>query len=516
MQDKIAALFSAWDSTASPGVVWAATMNGVEVASGAVGMADIAQQTRLDRRSVIRIGSQSKQFTVLLALMLEQEGKLDMAQSVRHYLPWLPTFASPITLQHLATNTSGLRDFLEIMTYSGLPLSSPISRTRQHELIAAHGEVNFPPGERMIYCNTGFALLSDIVEQVSGRSYNDLLAERITLPLGMRDTRLVSRDAEIWPRLAVQHLRNPTGWETTRWGFDLGGEGGMVSTLNDMLTWQGNFANPVVGSKALFDRMATPVVYNNGVLGKYAMGLTREDYRGQDCVAHGGGVAGGKSESVRFPQAGLGVVLLANFDAIVPNALTRAIADIILGLQPLGSPEMARLAGAAGFYRQPGTGEILAISNESGTPYCTIAGGSHRLEEIGVGVFVPERAAQHNVVSLTSDGSLAGHFCGAPVHFVPVARPAGPYPSIVGRYANSATGMSVRIDPALRMWIGTEAGQVRLVLRWVDHDLLAGIAETVGHTTAWPPNWSCSVQVVADGLVFTTDRTKALLLRRIG
>ena len=516
MQAKIAALFSAWDSPASPGVVWAATMNGVEVASGAVGMADIAQQTRLDRRSVIRIGSQTKQFTVLLALMLEQEGKLDMAQSVRHYLPWLPDFAAPITLQHLATNTSGLRDFLEIMTYSGLPLSSPISRTRQHELIAAHGEVNFPPGERMIYCNTGFALLSDIVEHVSGCSYNELLAERITLPLGMHDTRLVWRDAEIWPRLAVQHLRNATGWETTRWGFDLGGEGGMVSTLDDMLIWQRNFANPVVGSKILFDRMATPVVYNNGVLGKYAMGLTREDYRGQDCIAHGGGVAGGKSESVRFPQAGLGVVVLANFDAIVPNALTRAIADIILGLKPLGSPDATRLANAGGFYRQPGTGEILVISNDGGVPYCMIAGGSHRLEEISAGVFVPERAAQHNVFSLTPDGALEGHFCGASVRFAPVAPPAGPFPPIAGRYTNDATSMTVTVDSALRMRIGTEAGQVRLALRWVDRDLLAGIAEAVGHTTAWPPNWSCSVQVVPDGLIFTTDRTKGLLLRRAG
>ena len=157
----------------------------------------------------------------------------------------------------------------------------------------------------MIYCNTGFWLLSEIVEEVAGRSFNELLDARITGPLGMADTKLMLRDSQIIPRLAGGHVQMEDGsWESARWGWEIGGEGGMVSTLDDMLVWQGNLSAPKVGSAALFERMATPVTYTNGVRGLYAMGLTQDVYRGWRSIAHGGGVAGGKSESVRFPDAG--------------------------------------------------------------------------------------------------------------------------------------------------------------------------------------------------------------------
>jgi CubicO group peptidase (beta-lactamase class C family) len=510
MDDAISAMFSAWNRPDSPGVVWAAQRDGQEILSGAVGMADIAQQTPMGRRSVIRIGSQTKQFTVLLALMLEQDGKLDMEDEVHRYAPWLPQYPNPITLRHLATNTSGLRDFLEIMTYGGLPLCAPTSRARQREMIAAHREVNFVPGTQMIYCNTGFMLLSEIVEEVSGRGFNELLEARITGPLGMADTRLMWRDSEIWPRLVAQHLQTPTGWQTTRWGFALGGEGGMVSTLEDMLIWQRNLDTPKVGSKHLFDRMATPVAYANGSTGKYGLGLTSEPYRGLRCIAHGGGVAGGKSESVRFPEAGLGIVLLANFDTIVPTSFTRRIADHVLGLAALPDRNEADLTG---FYRQAGTGEVLAIQDHAGTPYFVSGGGACRMEQTAQGVFAPERATHDLSLSLQPDGALDGHFCGTPVRYEKLSSPAGPFPTIAGRYANAATGMAATIDDALQLRLGTDAGQIRLALRWIDRDLLAGAPES--HTEAWPPRWTCTLRVVADGLVFETDRTKNLLLRRI-
>ncbi|MBV9812698.1 MAG: beta-lactamase family protein, partial [Acetobacteraceae bacterium] len=273
-------LLTPWTGTSSPGVVWAVTRGGRERASGAVGMADIAQGTPLDRRSVVRIGSQTKQFTVLLALLLEAEGRLSMADEVHRYAPWLPPTPWPVTLLHLATNTSGLREFLEMLTLGGIPLGAPVSRLDERAVIARHRAVNFQPGTQMIYCNTGFWLLSEIVEQVAGRSYDELLRERITGPLGMADTRLLPYDAQIVPRLSAQHTRGADGaWWTARWGLALGGEGGMVSTLDDMLRWQRNFAEPRVGSEALFARMATPITYANGARGLYAMGLAQERYR---------------------------------------------------------------------------------------------------------------------------------------------------------------------------------------------------------------------------------------------
>jgi CubicO group peptidase (beta-lactamase class C family) len=517
--DAAARLFASWDSPTSPGVVWAATRDGHEVLSGAVGMADIAQGVKLDRRSVIRIGSQTKQFTVLLALMLEAQGKLSMDDEVHRYAPWLPAYPAPVTLRHLATNTSGLRDFLEIMAYGGVPLTTPASRARQREMIAAHGEVNFVPGSKMLYCNTGFWLLSEIIEDVSGRSYNELLAERITVPLGMADTRLLLRDTQILPRLTAQHIRQPDGgWETARWGFEIGGEGGMVSSLADMLVWQRNLELPKIGSTALFERMATPVTYTNGARGLYAMGLTRETYRGWTSIAHGGTVAGAKSESVRFPEAGLGLVLLANFDAIAPASFNRRIADLLLPagrwVPPAGG-HAARLAAAAGLYRQEGGPEVFAIADVGGAPHLVNGMGPARLEETAPGVFAPERAIQHFTLALQGDGSIDALFCGEEQFYVKLSPPEAPFPDIAGRYANAATGMWARVEATAAgtmLSIGTEAGRQMLRLVWIDRDLLAGAP--LAAAKAWPPAWTCTLQLRPEGLLLTTDRTKGLLLRR--
>jgi len=252
-------LFRTGAGSESPGAVVAVTRNGREILRACYGMADIAHGVPLDARSVIRIGSQSKQFTVLMTLMLAAEGKLSLDDEVNRYLPWLPKYPAPVTLRHVATNTSGLREFLEVLALAGIPITSESSRETARRIIARHAEFNFPPGEAMIYCNTGFFLLSEIIEEVSGRTFNELLAERITGPLGMTDTRLMPRDSQILPRLAVHHTRGPDGnWHRAHWGVVLGGEGGMVSTLEDMLIWQANLANPKVGTVEMHRAMATP------------------------------------------------------------------------------------------------------------------------------------------------------------------------------------------------------------------------------------------------------------------
>jgi len=135
--------------------VVAVTRNGAKLHEGAYGMADLAHGIPLDRRSVLRIGSQTKQFTVLLALLLEAEGKLSLDDEVHRHAPWLPRYPNPVTLRHLAGNTGGLRDFLEIMIWSGLSLGAPSSRQTARDLLARHDEVNFPPQEQMLYSNTG-------------------------------------------------------------------------------------------------------------------------------------------------------------------------------------------------------------------------------------------------------------------------------------------------------------------------------------------------------------------------
>ncbi len=505
-------LFAQWAKPDSPGAVVAVTRNGALIHEGAYGMANLAHGIPLSRKSLIRIGSQSKQFTVLLALLLEAEGKLSMDDDVHKYCPWLPPFPHKVTLHHLATNTSGLRDFLEMMVWNGLPLASVSDRALARSILARHREVNYVPGSQMLYSNTGFFLLSEIIEEVSGRSFNELLAHYITGPVGMPDTLLLKRDAEIHPNLVSQHMRGPTGWETTSWGFPLGGEGGMASTLTDMLAWQAALAAPPAAWQPLLARMTAPLHYTNGTETLYRMGLVVDRYRGALGIGHGGGVAGGKSESIRFPEHRLGVVILGNLSEMAPFALARRIADAALAgeLTPHAPPAAAeRLAAAAGMYREAGTGEVFTITAPDGAPVFTSAGGATSLNEEYPGHFAPERPTQHLVFTQGAANTLDAVFCGETTRYHRITPPTAAVRDLSGSYANAALGLDMRITGD-SMLIRSDIGALRTTLSWAADDLLLVHAGT-GPSEARP--FIATLGVSADGLTLTTDRTKGLTFR---
>ncbi|WP_052121164.1 serine hydrolase domain-containing protein, partial [Inquilinus limosus] len=408
---RIDGLFARWAHPDSPGAAVSVTRHGREIHRGFYGMADLAHAVPIDARTVIRIGSQTKQFTVLLALMLEAEGKLSMEDDVRRHLPWLPAYPQTVTLRHLAANVGGLRDFLEIMMLGGLPLGAPSTRAGARRIIGRHGGVNFRPGTDLIYCNTGFFLLSEIIEQVSGQSFNQLLEERITGPLGMRDTRLMRWDSEILPRLADHHGRGPDGgWHKAQWGVVLGGEGGMVSTLEDMTAWLANLDAPKVGTPEMLARMSAPGAVIDGIPSPYGLGLVTCRYRGLASIGHGGGVAGGRSESVRFPEAGIGIVILGNTDDMGPFSLARRILDLVLGHEP-GPPRAKgaadRLARAAGLYRAEDGDDVFGIAVKDGEPVVVSnMGGGLPIEQTGEDSFMPERGIVPLEFTPRADGDI--------------------------------------------------------------------------------------------------------------
>ncbi len=499
-------LFAQYNRPDSPGAAVGVTRHGKLIHEACYGMADLAHAIPIDRHSLIRIGSQSKQFTVLLALLLEAEGKLDMNAEVHTYLPWLPKYPHPITLWHLATNTSGMRDFLEMMVWNGLPLHASSDRQLARDIIANYPEVNYVPGSQMLYSNTGFFLLSEIVEQVSGRTFNELLRARITSRANMPDTLLIPRDAEIHPRLVAMHQQGPTGWETVRWGFPLGGEGGMASTLIDMLAWQSTLAAPPADWAPHLARMTAPLHYTNGTETLYRAGLVVDRYRGALGIGHGGGVAGGKSESIRFPDHGLGIVILGNLAEMNPFALARRIADAALDLPPPPPPEAAAaLCAAPGLYREPATGEVFALSARNHAPLFTTSGGATSLDEIAPNRFAPERPTQHLEFTLTPTGTITATFCGAPTTYHRITPPAAPPRDLSGPYANRALGLDVTIDGP-SMLIRTNIGALRTRLSWADTDLL--LVHPANPTD--PRAFIGTLLLTPSGLTLTTDRTKSL------
>ncbi len=509
-------LFRFCDGPGSPGAVVAVTQHGREILRAAYGMADIANGIPLDARTVIRIGSQSKQFTVLLILMLAAEGKLSLDDEVNRYLPWLPKYPTPVTLRHVATNTSGLREFLDALAFTGIAITSESSRETARRVIARHADFNFPSGEAMIYCNTGFFVLSEILEAVSGKTFNELLAEYITGPLGMNDTRLMQRDSQILPRLATHHTRGPDGaWHRAHWGVELGGEGGMVSTLEDMLIWQANFGNPKVGTRRrMYRLLATPAVYRNGTTALYAHGLVATQYRGLSAVGHGGSVAGGRSESRRFPDHGLGVVILSNRDDIAPYPRWRCgFADAQLGAHmtnPRVTEDWTRLAAAAGTYRHDGGDDLFEIAVQDGEPVFVTSAGPAAIEQTGPNRFAPERPTMHILFSPDGAGGMDVTSCGERRSYRRIAAtpPASPH-AIAGRWHHA--GVTIEITPegnAHTLLLTSDFGALSLGVEHLDGDLF--IARPTGEGKSTGRAWTCTLRATGDAVELSNDRIKRL------
>jgi CubicO group peptidase (beta-lactamase class C family) len=514
---EIDALFAPFAKPGSPGAVVTVTKHGQEIFSGSYGLANINHAVPLDRKSIIRIGSQTKQFTVLLALMLEAEGKLSMDDEVQVHMPWVPRMAYPVTLRHLASNTSGFRDFLEAMIFSGLPITSQSNRQTGRDVIAAQDDLNYVPGEQMLYSNTGFFLLSEIIEQIEDASFDEVLHARITKPLGMVDTRLMARDGEVQSRLATHYTRQPDGsWRQLPWGIVLGGEGGMVSTLDDMLIWQANLWNPQVGTPAMYDRMAKATAYANGRISPYGLGLVVGEYRGRRVVGHGGTVAGGKSESMRFIDDALGVVIIANNDAAATYSLARRIGDAYFGDTTAAQREgeMAPLARGAGLYREEGGTDLFEIIVQNEEPTFVSAGGPAPFERVGANRFKPERGITDLVLSLSGDGIIDAEWCGAPRHYRRIDRTASIKPqAIAGRYRNAKLGLDVEIgaaeDGRNSFVLRTSIGALRAVLTPLEPELyLMTAAEEAGARPGRP--WLASIKVEPQGFVLNSERTRNL------
>lgn len=499
-------LFGAFDRPDSPGVVLLVQKDGQEVFCDAWGQANINFGAPLDRNSRIRTGSQSKQFTVLLALLLEAEGKLSMGDDVRDHLPWLPDLGHRVTLYHLATNTSGWRDHFQALVLSGLSLLAASDRQTTLDAIARQEALNFAPGSAVSYCNSGFILLGEIIRQIEGKPLAEVLRTRITGPLGMTATEHVERDGLAMPGVATHYSRGPEGWYTPLWGLPIGGEGGMISTVDDMGRWLANFETAQVGTPEILARMQAPPVFANGTASGYGMGLLCQTYRGRRFVGHGGWVSGGRSEGGRFPDHGLNIVLLGNCDAIAPLALMRRVADA--WFDETTPPALSFVPGR---YHLVGGREVIEVRSHAGQPQIMSAGGGFDTLDCSA----PLGAAREGGIIAThyrpeADGTIAADTSGRPQRFRPLPASVAAAP-LTGRYALPAQGLLAEISTdhaSGSIVLRSDIGVLRGTLEAVDKDLwLLRLAAAPGGTGQ---PWTAVLSVTPAGFTLDTARNKGL------
>lgn len=343
-QQKLDALFKPWNCGDAPGFIVGVAHRGRTVYRRGFGLASIQQGQANTPQTRMRIGSTTKHFTCLAALLLAQEGRLDIDAPLRRYLPELDGISGEPTLRECMLHTSGLRDPNDLL----LPF---LNKTWNHypgpghllQLAHRFASLNFPRGERMIYCNQGYHLLSRVIERVSGQALADFLRERILAPAGMHDTELLSSDHRLLPRLADLHLKDGEGWRRGLFpSEELLGEGGMVSTVDDMLHWLARLRSPgeAIGGSAVWGQMLRKHRCSSGAEGDYCLGLIREDWRGLEIVHHAGGVIGGNSQMLTVPAHELDVILLCNRNDASAPALANQIVEALLGaaMEPVAAP----------------------------------------------------------------------------------------------------------------------------------------------------------------------------------
>ncbi|NTS41411.1 serine hydrolase [Flavisolibacter sp. BT320] len=353
-----------WVGDNSPGCVCAVSHNGKLVANKAYGLADLERSIPLTTNSVLDAGSVVKQFVAAAVLLLVEEGRLSLTEDIRKYIPELPDYGEKITLDHLLTHTSGIRDWTGLRTLAeGDPDALTIT-LRQRGL-------NFKPGEEWSYSNSGYVLLKEIVARISGESFSEFTRKRLFQPLKMTATSYVQDLTGVIKNRALAYKKQNDGWKLDmEIGNDRGGGGALFSTASDLVLW-----NEALSKKSLgvfvTEKLLQPAVLNNGRKLGYARGLMVDTFRrGGNLIWHSGGAAGYSTMLARLPQHNLSLALMCNADNGARSALAARIFDLFLpssnsslATQPNSELETVTVDASdkAGLYFNEKTGQPLRL-----------------------------------------------------------------------------------------------------------------------------------------------------------
>jgi CubicO group peptidase (beta-lactamase class C family) len=329
---RVDELFAKMDSTVSPGCALAVFKDARILYERGYGMADLDHNVPITPTTVFHVASMSKQFTAASILMLAQEGKLSLDDPVRKYIPELPDFGTPVTIRQLIHHTSGLRDQWDLLGLAGWRYSLDlITDDDVLSVVFRQKDLNFTPGSKHLYSNTGYTLLAQIVKRVSGQSLREFTTARIFAPLAMNSTHFRDDHAEIVKNMAYGYEPSKDTYRISLTNFDTVGATSLLTTVEDLAKWDENFYHPAVGGDALIKQMLQRGKLNNGETLDYAAGLVVSTWRGLNIVDHDGGDAGYRSDLIRFPDQHFSVACLCNVASGNPGDLTRKVAEIYLG-----------------------------------------------------------------------------------------------------------------------------------------------------------------------------------------
>ncbi|MBK8520074.1 MAG: serine hydrolase domain-containing protein [Ferruginibacter sp.] len=397
---------------ANPGAQLAISRNGKIIFSKAWGMADLEHNAPLTTESISEAGSVSKQFTAAAILLLEQQGKLTLDDDVKKYVPELPDYGYTITLRQMIQHKSGLRDWGYIADIAGWPRTT---RTYNNDdalyIICNQKTLNYKPGDEYLYSNSNYQLLTIIVQRVSGLSLAEYTRKYIFEPAGMKHTQWRDNYKRVVPNRAMAYSRYRNAYETEMPNEFVYGNGGLLTTAEDLLIWSDYFMKGKFGTPSLLEQQSSTSTLNNGVMHRYSAGLFNGKHRGWKYFSHDGATAGYRANFEAYPELGLSFVWLSNtseFDSDTIN-VAESVSDIFIPVKE-SEPEMKalppydvskeKLNSYTGWYRNTKTGGGLKLYMQQEKLYGTEGG---QLKPVAENVFLTRR---NNRVEISPKGLL--------------------------------------------------------------------------------------------------------------
>lgn len=329
------------------GVAVLVRKNGKNVEVRTIGVRDLRSHTPIDAKTNFRLASVTKQFTATAIMLLVRDGKLTYDTTLPQIFPDF-LYGHNVTVRRILNHTSGLRDYEELMEHANKRWSAEdqITDADVYDLLRQAPGPKFPPGTKWSYSNSGYVMLGLIVAKVSGKPFDEFLAERIFRPLGMKNTLAYIKGKNTITNRSYGHVkeggklveRDQSSTSATL------GDGGVYSNLNDLALWDQALRRHTLLDVSEMSAALTPVRLNDGAIpqwdsgpgdidplhGKpvqYGFGWFLDPYQGHERMWHYGDTTGFQTAVERFPKDDLTVIVLCNRTDLDPTAIALRFAD---------------------------------------------------------------------------------------------------------------------------------------------------------------------------------------------
>ncbi len=342
LTQEIDQIFEDWNQPDRPGGSIGVMKDGEIIYAKGHGMASLEHDIKNSANTKYNIASVSKQFTAYAMLLLESQGKLSVDDEIHKFFPELADFGNDITIRHMVHHTSGFRSLHALLIMAGWRGSDRRTNEDLLRFMQNQKELNFEPGAEYLYCNTGYILMAEIVEKVTGQDFITWMDENVFEPLGMDDTYVEADYTAIVPNNAHSYNyardENAYRFSVPYWGYI--GSGNIHTTIFDLLKWQQHINNPPTNHADMIAKMFNKGVLNSGDTLNYAYGINiNEDYKGERTWGHGGSIGGFRASIVSIPEQNLNVVVLTNHSNAGAGGKAYAVIDAVLDKEPTAPRE---------------------------------------------------------------------------------------------------------------------------------------------------------------------------------